>query len=119
MNQQWMKQLFSLGHSQTVIIDRLNAMRSDESLFIHLGNRFAAADKSPPKYIYLDDNHVVCVSEDLIKTYGVFELEETLTLIDEYGQFCKFRNYPSSAVLEYEVPSVTLTVIDNSNEFVS
>ena len=119
MNQQWMKQLFSLGHGQTVIIDKINIMGADESLFIHLGNRFAAAGKSSPKYIFIDENHIICVSEDLINTYGVFQLEDTLTLIDQEGQFCKFRNYPSAFLLECDVVRPTFAVVESSSELVS
>lgn len=119
MNQQWINQLFMLGYNQTVIIDKISIMRTDESLFIHLGNRFASEQKPRPKYLFLDNENVIIVSEDMKKTYGVFVLEETLILIDEDGQFCKVRNYPNAPVHRLESSRNGLKLIKNHSELVS
>ena len=119
MNQQWIKQLFMIGYNQTVIVERVNILNKDESLLIHLGNRFVEAHKSPPTHIFLDAENTLNLSEDLIDTYGVFVLNDTVTLIDEDGQFCKIEFYPSALRLIFEPPRNHMKIPQNCNAHVS
>lgn len=96
MNTVLLLDLFNVGYKRSSAPQYVQTVSSLESNLVVLGRNFAKHDLRTPAFIFLDNDRILNISEDMIKCYGVFAKGQNLLLIDQYGQIIEIRDYPSN-----------------------
>jgi len=95
MNVDLLLDFFNVGYNRNSAPQYVQAVSSLESNLVVLGRNFAMHDLCPPAFLFLDNNRILNVSEDMIRCFGVFAKGQSLILIDQYGQVLEVWEYPS------------------------
>lgn len=96
MNTEILIDLFNIGYNHSSAPEYISTVSSVETNLVVLGRKFSIYDKRPPEFIYLDGDHVLTISEDMIRCFGVFAKGRDLLLIDQNGQVIDIWNYPNN-----------------------
>lgn len=95
MNVDLLIDLFNVGYNQISAPQYVQTVSSLEGNLVVLGRNFAKYEKQPPEFIFLDKDHTLNISEDMITCFGVFAKGRQLLLVDQYGQIIDIWSYPN------------------------